>query len=331
MTTPRRIEVEPLSEQRWERIERSLLGRFEREAKAAVGTSGLGRGAGRGWWFAFAALLGVVAVLLFVTQQRPPQGAEPSRITTGAEASHLTLPGLSLDVEPQSAVVVGHETSQGRLIVIDRGSVVCDVAPRTPQAALVVQAGAARVRVLGTRFKVTRLGEAAEVRVEHGVVEVAFGGELRLVEAGQTWAPAPSPPPVTPVVSPSPSVELPPGPSIGRPEERAPIRSRRESGSPPKRAPLVAAPAQSPGPSRQALFERAAALERNDPAQAARLYREIEAGADSWGQHALYARGRLEATRGNHAEAKLVLSRYLARFPRGSNAEDARAVLKRLK
>jgi hypothetical protein len=39
----------------------------------------------------------------------------------------------------------------------------------------------------------------------------------------------------------------------------------------------------------------------------------------------------LEATRGNGTEARRLLERYLERFPNGSNAEDARAVLKRLR
>jgi TolA-binding protein len=79
------------------------------------------------------------------------------------------------------------------------------------------------------------------------------------------------------------------------------------------------------------VFEQATALERSDPARAARLYRTLEAGAGSWAQNALYARGRLEASRGNPGEARRLLEQYLERFPRGSNAEDARAVLRRLR
>jgi TolA-binding protein len=78
------------------------------------------------------------------------------------------------------------------------------------------------------------------------------------------------------------------------------------------------------------VFERATALERSDPARASQLYRSLELGTDSWAQNALYARGRLAASRGNPAEARRLLERYLERFPRGSNAEDARAVLRRL-
>ena len=79
------------------------------------------------------------------------------------------------------------------------------------------------------------------------------------------------------------------------------------------------------------MFEQAAALERRDPARAAKLYAELESSGDSWAQNALYARGRLEASRGNLAEARRLLERYLERFPRGNNADDSRAVLKRLR
>jgi TolA-binding protein len=79
------------------------------------------------------------------------------------------------------------------------------------------------------------------------------------------------------------------------------------------------------------VFERAAALERRDPAQASQLYRSLESGSDSWAKNALYARARLEASRGNHGEARRLLERYIDRFPRGENAEDARAVLERLR
>jgi hypothetical protein len=79
------------------------------------------------------------------------------------------------------------------------------------------------------------------------------------------------------------------------------------------------------------VFEQAAALERRDPARASELYRSLEAEGDSWSQNSLYARGRLSASQGNATQARAVLTRYLERFPHGSNAEDARAVLQRLK
>jgi hypothetical protein len=57
----------------------------------------------------------------------------------------------------------------------------------------------------------------------------------------------------------------------------------------------------------------------------------LDAGRDSWAQNALYARGRLQASRGNRVEARRLLERYIEQHPNGTNAEDARTVLKRLR
>jgi hypothetical protein len=237
---------------------------------------------------------------------------------------------LSLDVEPQSAVVVSAETAQGLLIVVDRGSITCDVAPRPSDAPLIVQAGSARVRVLGTRFSVTRFGESARVKVQQGVVEVSASGRSQRVRAGETWpsdvaravrtetAPGVAPPAPADEAEREALVDRKPAPSV-------PLAPAPE----PAPAPEVASPA--PEPSRQATFEEATALERSAPERALSLYASLESGGDSWAQNALYARGRLQASRGNGAEARTLLERYLEHFPRGSNAEDARAVLKRLK
>jgi hypothetical protein len=345
MNTLRRIEVEPLGEQRWERIERSLFARVER---GPIATPDFSERRGRRWGhptvlLVAAALVSVIGLALFVTREQPQRAGleSPSRITTGPSGSYLALPGLALDVEPHSAVVVGAETSQGRLIVLDRGSIVCDVEPRATDTPLIVQAGAARVRVIGTRFSVMRQGEAARVQVEQGVVEVLSSAGRWRVEAGQVWPPAgPGPSAsVAPIGNTAPSFERTRASTGARPPlVEAPDRSMRRSRPSPapsasggaREAAAVSAVAPTPIPSRQDVFEQATLLERSDPARAARLYRTLEGGGDSWAQNALYARGRLEASRGNHAAARRLLSHYLQRFPQGSNSQDAQAVLQRL-
>jgi hypothetical protein len=331
------IEVEPLSEQRWSKIERSLESRLalEKLATPSAPVRARNRWGGRAWLMA-AALVGALAGAVMVAPWRAERTAfeQPSRITTGATPSHLALSGLSLDVEPESAVVVGAETKEGLLIVVDRGSIVCQVAPRPHDAPLVVQAGAARVRVVGTRFSVTRLGESARVKVEQGVVEVSARGATARVRAGEEW-PAevaraiPSEPVVVAEATRPSSTEdaarerTPPARSPS-----PPVKSRATREPPAHEA----ATAQKPAlPSRQSLFEEASLLERSDPQRAASLYAGLESGGDSWAQNALYAWGRLEATRGNRGEARRLLERYLERFPSGGNAEDARAVLTRLR
>jgi hypothetical protein len=321
------IEVEPLSDQRWSRIERSLMERVEADSNdASKRTVEPRRRLGGRAWLVAAALVGVVGAVTVGIVSMPQRAAveQPSRITTGTTPSHLALSGLTLDVEPESAVVVGAETPQGMLIVVDRGSIVCEVAPRPSDAPLIVQAGAARVRVVGTRFSVARLGESARVKVTHGVVEVSASGHSTRVRAGEEW-PADGTASAAPVSSP-PEVEA---QQNGADTNLAPPERAAASKVKSKSSPVVAAAPASPSP--QQVFEQATVLERSDPTRASELYGTLESGAGSWAQNALYARGRLEASRGNRAEARLLLEQYLERFPNGTNAEDARAVLRRLR
>ena len=334
------IEVEPLSEQRWSKIERSLLARLALETNDATqrAPDPRPRKVGGAWLLA-AALVGALGVGVFAARALPEPAAieQPSRVTTGAISSHLALSGLSLDIEPQSAVVVGAETPQGLLIVVDRGSIVCQVAPRPSDAPLIVQAGAARVRVLGTRFSVTRLGESARVKVQEGVVEVSSGGRNWRVRGGEVW------PAVVTAAAPPELVHVPnvPPPTVTEDIERgAPPPGRPVTiATKPRSAPELAPPEATSAPtasearssSRQAVFEKATTLERSDPKRASELYGSLEAGGDSWAQNALYARGRLQASRGNRVEARRLLERYIEQHPNGTNAEDARTVLQRLR
>lgn len=357
-----RIDVEPLSEQRWEKIERSLIARLEREARQpTLAAERRTRAfAFRPWVLALTMVAGLaVAVLAIRPWSERATLEHPSRITTGHSPSHLALPGLALDVEPESAVVVSAETPKGLLIVLDRGGIVCQVAPRSSESPLIVQAGEARIVVVGTRFGVTRLGETARVVVHEGVVEVTSRGQTQQVRAGEQWpaqrAPEPDsasrravdndtvdndesaePPPVQSAVP----AEKTRARTVEKTQQQATAKSKRAPSSPNvPTAPETAEPAPSKAatdrsasrPSSQAMFEEATRLERSDPARASRLYRRLETGSDSWAQNALYARGRLEASRGNSREARRLLESYLQRFPRGSNVEDARAMLRRLR
>jgi hypothetical protein len=85
----------------------------------------------------------------------------------------------------------------------------------------------------------------------------------------------------------------------------------------------VAAPVP---PSAQSRYEAAERVERSDPASALRTYLDLGRGSDAWAQNALYAAGRLDADRGARQDAVRLLEEYLRRFPRGSNAQDARAL-----
>lgn len=352
-----RIEVEPLPEQRWTEIESSLATRleYELEPRRLPSVSPRRGPSGRTLLVAALAMAVLVAVVMVLPLSRPSTALEhTSRIATGPNPTRLALPGLVLDVEPESAVVVGAETPQGLLVVIDRGSIVCQVSPRSSSSPLIVQAGELLVRVVGTRFSVTRMGEVARVKVFEGTVEVTSRGHSRRVGAGETWAPEVLEQPTSKSgsavangsnVAPPPSLSSPvprqstrTSPADVRGDAVTARRSQSSSSTVQKssqpasssNAPVAVAEA-APGRSPQTMFEEATALERSDPARASRLYRQVETGSDSWAQNALYARGRLEASRGNTGEARRLLEQYLQRFPRGSNAEDARAVLRRLR
>jgi hypothetical protein len=327
MRHPLSVQVEPLSPQRWTRIERSLFSRVEAEmASGTLPTESFQPWARRAVpWLVAASLALMALAVLWLAAGRPADGrgslAQASRITTGSTGSHLVLRELTLDVDPESTVVIGGATERGMLLVLDRGSVVCDVTPRSASAPLIVQAGAAQIQVVGTRFRVQRDGEAAKVAVEHGVVEVTMNGQVSRVRAGQVWpaaAPATLPSTHTKEVVAAAPVEL-----------SEPSEVRRSTPRP--QATTSAPMTNDNASSAQARFERAARLERADPGQATALYRTLESGSDSWAQNALYARGRLEAARGNTAEARKVLERYLARFPKGANRDDAKALLERLR
>ena len=77
----------------------------------------------------------------------------------------------------------------------------------------------------------------------------------------------------------------------------------------------------------QVLFELAAQLEVRDPVAALRIYGELAGGVDGWAASALFASARLEAERGLAPQARALCDSYLQRFPRGPNADDARALL----
>ena len=91
--------------------------------------------------------------------------------------------------------------------------------------------------------------------------------------------------------------------------------------------PAAPAPVAAPvPPSAQSRYEAAERVERSDPSGALRTYLDLARGSDAWAQNALYAAGRLDADRGARQDAVRLLEEYLRRFPRGSNAQDARAL-----
>jgi FecR protein len=315
-----KIAVEPLSEARWARVERAVLGA---SAGAIVGREPL---APTPRWRLAAGLLvlaGAVAAIAGALMGRalqPEARGGATRLQTAANGSHVEFGESTIDVGPTSAVRLAGDDSHGVFLTLDTGRVECDVQPRRGRPPFVVEAGSVEVRVIGTHFVVVRTGEVVGVDVQRGQVEVTANGERSLVSAGSHWPAVPEAPPPAPAAAPSapPARET----NTGR---VAPVEPR--PGPLPGPLPVRGAAALSP----RDQYEAASRLEVEQPAAAVALYRQLARQGGPWGENALFAAGRLEADRGDHDEARRLLREYVARYPTGPNANDARQLLDRLR
>ena len=351
------VEVDPWSDGRWSRIEREL---FEKLAGPDATARELARGrVVQRRAVAIGGLLAAAAAVaaVFIRPSGVLRTSDRMRIVTTDSASEVTVGESSLLVAPRSLVMVSGDDEHGVDVLLDRGTVTCEVAPRKGRPPFIVDAGGVRVRVIGTRFTVARDGVATSVIVDHGVVEVSTSGKVAVLHDGDHWpaqaapsAPAPAPSFVAP--SSTAVLEAPP-PSAGRgadaptprlragvvPSARPSATSEAATSAPVDGSPLVEvfpessstkATPNAPSSSPQADYEVAARLEKTRPDAAARIYRQLVAAGTAWTPSAMFALGRLEAERGNRAEATRALREYLVRYPRGLNADDARTLLQRM-
>jgi FecR protein len=377
--------IPPLSDSGLHRIERGVFSALDAPAPLM---SPLPARSGRRRFIALSlaaatavAVIGVRVQVGFRQGRRGETASGRAQVTTTTSGSRIAIAGAALEIAPNSAVSFGVGKDGAMVVVLDRGAVTCDVAPRTNRAPFIVEAGATRVTVIGTRFTVRRLGEHASVSVEHGLVEVADTNMTELVRAGESFRPgepvtreplateAQVPAPVVvvapvvaaPIAIATPNVVAAPkvaasAPAPHRTHERhvamasaadvvvaSPstlAASEAPVATPTNDAPVVEAPAAVAPPesesaarraSTQVLFELAAQLEVRDPATALSIYGQLAAGDDAWAASALFASARLEAERNRARIARDLSEAYLRRFPRGPNADDARALLDALR
>ena len=346
------VDVEPLGDPRWSRIERGMFTRLEGPAD---GGEVRRTGNRRGWVGAACVLAAAAAAVLVVVR---PSGAlrsrDPVRLVTTSSPSRFTIGESSLWIEPSSLVLVSGDDEHGVDVVLDRGTVTCEVAPRHGRPPFVVDAGEVRVQVVGTRFTVTRGSVETSVGVDHGVVEVAVGGVVTVLHDGERWPAPPGPagqavpaatqtssPVAAPVAPGDPSPVLSPespatvdAPAVAATHPPSPGRRAATPGPAPSAAPQVSvaeSAAPSPAPSPQEQFETAAKIERTRPDDAEALYRQLVSGGTGWSASALFALGRLEADRGRRADAVRLLQEYVTRYPRGINVDDARTLLSQMR
>jgi hypothetical protein len=309
------IEVEPLSPARWAKVEQGIFAELDRAPVAP--SRGLAGRTRRHLALGLGAIAVAAAAAFLVVETTPQETRLASRIETGSVPSHVTLGTSTIDVAPQSAVVTSGSDRSGLLVVLEQGAVDCEVEPRAGRPPFVVLAGDVRVGVVGTRFTVRRDPSGVSVSVAHGTVEVMRGGQVARIRGGETWPPPSTEPPrAEPHGAESPPAE----PPASEPSARSATTSPHRHAS--------AAPVKPEGD--QTAFERAASLEARDPDAAMVVYRRLGDASGPWAAPALFAAGRLAADRGRNGDAKALLGRYLARYPNGANAADARRLLERL-
>jgi hypothetical protein len=342
--------VEPLSDIAWSRVERGLWSRMD--AALPVERAPHPR---RWVWIAAPALAAAAAIALIIGLRggTPVDEIAPARVVTGASPTAMSFGDVHVTLDADSAVVMDPAPSA----LLERGAAWFTVAPRGERAPFVVNAGDLVVRVVGTRFRVARFGEEAQVEVDHGLVEVQFRGVRTRVGEGQRWT-SRNPSEVTPLrvadAQPAPAVPAVPEPTPAAPEPTpaapeptptAPPTPRPAAPAPPitTPAPAVPTPPVQPGPKplpvepqpapkadpAEATFHRLEALEARSPAAAIDGYLELSRAPSRWAEPALFAAARLSADR-KETRAKTLLEIYLQRFPDGANAADARKLLAHL-
>lgn len=107
------------------------------------------------------------------------------RITTAEGGTRLDLGDAVIEVAAGTSLEL-RRTGGGILVVLEHGTVECEVEPRGARPPFVVRAGEVAVTVVGTRFSVEHEDEV-RVHVTHGKVRVEAAGDVAMVAAGQGW------------------------------------------------------------------------------------------------------------------------------------------------
>lgn len=299
--------VKELPEAEWARIEEVVFA--ELDADPSLPAFAPKKKPLNSWALVAVAAVSIAASVLFMVgvdalaarDENAAPSTQSTRFRGGAEGAELALDDIRLALGPNSQGLAVGSSENGWVIALDAGRVEFVVAPRDERPSFVVQAANTRVEVVGTRFVVARDAEYVEVEVQEGVVRVTHADESNELRAGQHWS--------TDEESELPAAGL----DEAEPSDMEPVAITR----PQRRT------------SDAQVYERAAALEVQNPALAVRLYRQLARSGGPWAEAALFAQGRLEIESGSVESGSRVLRRYLQRYPRGVNAEDARFLLSR--
>lgn len=325
---PGSLPVEQLPDVSWQRIERKLFAQLASGAPRAIAPVRAGGVRRRTWLIAGGvALAAAAAALLLVTLRGGGEGARraeqpdarsPSRIATAEAPSAVSVGDVSLEIAPHSAILVDDDRERGVLFVLERGEATFRVAPVGDRPPVVVQAGDVRIEVVGTAFAVSREGDSARVVVYEGVVVLVQKGERSQLGPGSVWPAAPvqgavDEEPVAPPADPEPAPVEP----AGAPRVKKPPADRGRA----------ATPLDAPRLTDKDSYNNAHKIERSDPDRARALYAELVRRGGVYAPLALYSHALLEDSLGNKSAARKLLRQYLARYPDGLNAVDARELL----
>jgi transmembrane sensor len=268
-----------------------------------------------------------------------------AELETRAELSE----GSEVALSPSSRIeVLASEGAEVRL-ALRRGRARFDVV-RNPERSFRVIAETAHgdaieVRVVGTRFEVTR-GDEVEVTVERGIVEVRVRDAVHRLTAGERWssselvieAEAPAPEPAAPTLEMEPEAE---GPTpdlvhIARPREPDArtlfdqAREARQAGSVAEAARLYDTLLRSHDDDPRAgiaAFELARLRmdSLGDPRGAVRaLDRALAGEGGSYREDAMARRATLLARLNRASECRSARDAYLAQFPAGVHVRAVR-------
>jgi FecR-like protein len=296
--------VEPLSDVAWARVERGLWARLD----AAPGPV-RDQPPRRRWIWVAAPLVAAMAIVFLVTRDRsddhtPPETADVRVVAPATASTTATFDDAHIELAPASAIVMRRDRPT---TLLERGAAWFSVAPRVDRPEFIVLAGDTTVRVLGTRFRVARTDERVTVEVDHGRVEVQYRDRVQILGAKQIWnSDAPE------------RIEM----RVQTADVPKPVDPKPEPKPEPKPRPA--------GDLDQAKFEQLSVVEKRNPQAAITGYLEIAQRGSKWSANALFAAARLAADR-KDPRAEQLLTSYLKRFPSHANADDARALLRRLR
>jgi hypothetical protein len=320
--------VDSLSDITWARVERDLWTALdETEAVPVTRVTPPPRKWPR--YVAGAVLAAAAAAALVALWPRGGSAAHdlPSRVATASSPTTVSFGDAEIEVASQSTMMLAGTPARGVDIMLENGSATFAVAPRKGRPPFVVHAGAAEIKVIGTKFTVTRSGDIIRVVVAHGEVEVVAHGRRELLFAGDSW-------------DSSRDWEAATGSSatIANPGDVAATRTIQDEGgavvgsapAPERETPARVAPVVEPTVDQKSAYEAAASLEPSDPTAALAAYRKIARGSGPWAANALYAAARLADQEGDIDLALVLARQYAKRFPSGANAADAARLAKRL-